>query len=371
MKKLSVLQICTNSGRAGAPKHVTSLARTLKSDVNFTYIFGEYASIAADLRAQHETVFIVNGLKSSISPFRDIFVFYELVKLIKLTKPDLVHCHSTKAGLLGRLAARWCGIPSVYTVHGWGWRGMKFPNNFLVVISEFFARLINIKSFFIFVDPVSLSAAKYFLIPLHQKELILNGTEDSALGLFEFKRVNPNVLTLGMAARVDRAKDHDTLFDSLCKIEFDFRLFLCGAGTDSDVFKEYVELNFSNIFDKIVFLGELSDIESFYRSIDVNLLISKFEALPLSLIEGSSFSKPTIATDTGGVSKVVHDGVNGFLIQPGASLELAGRLRDINNDSRLLEFAKNSRVIYEKYFSVDLMANKVLDIYRKISNDAK
>ena len=60
MKKLSVLQICTNSGRAGAPKHVTSLARTLKSDVNFTYIFGEYASIAADLRAQHETVSPVN-----------------------------------------------------------------------------------------------------------------------------------------------------------------------------------------------------------------------------------------------------------------------------------------------------------------------
>lgn len=371
MKKLSILQICTNSGRAGAPKHVTSLTRTLKSDVNFSYIFGEYGAIAADLKAEHKTVSVLSGLKSSISPFRDIIVLRELVKLIKLTQPDVVHCHSTKAGLLGRLAARWCGIPSVYTVHGWGWRGLKFPNSVLVVISELFARIMNINSFYIFVDPVSLSSSKYFLIPRQQKKLILNGIEDTALIHTEFERVTPNVLTLGMAARVDRAKDHETLFKALNMAETDFQLFLCGAGTDSDMFKEYVELNYPKILDKIVFLGEISDIGTFYRSIDVNVLISNYEALPLSLIEGCSFSKPTIATDTGGVSEIVHDGVNGYLVQSGAFQQLADKLSDIDTDSRLSQFAKNSRNIYENTFGVNLMASKVLDVYFKITNEAK
>ena len=122
MEKLNIIFICTNADLAGAPIHVRGLILGLQHRANIQAVFGESGPIVEELKLAGIECHILARMRSKISPINDIISLYQLVRLIQKTTPNLVHLHSAKAGMIGRIACLLTGIPWVYTVHGWGWR---------------------------------------------------------------------------------------------------------------------------------------------------------------------------------------------------------------------------------------------------------
>jgi hypothetical protein len=151
--KLRILLICTNADLAGAPVHTNIICNhlALNDAIDFEVVFGEPGPIVSSLIGNGVVCHILSRLKSKISPINDIILLFQLIFLLRQYKPDLVHLHSSNAGMIGRLACFILGLPSIYTVHGWGWRGFgAFKTKLVFLIEKVLASLKGV--FYIYVS---------------------------------------------------------------------------------------------------------------------------------------------------------------------------------------------------------------------------
>ncbi len=115
---MRILYVITRSELGGAQAVVLTYLQALGTHADIALATGEEGFLADQARALGVPVFILPDLVPQIAPASDCRTAWSLYKLIRQCQPDLVHAHSSKAGLLGRLAARLAGIPSVFTAHG-------------------------------------------------------------------------------------------------------------------------------------------------------------------------------------------------------------------------------------------------------------
>src|SRR5580704_7684488 len=118
-RRLKVLYVITRAEIGGAQTHVRDLLAGFRNTNDSLIAIGEEGFLTEEANTLGVPVHILSGLIRSVSPLNDIRAFWQIVGLIRSSKPDLVHTHSTKAGFLGRLACRFTGTPSVFTAHGW------------------------------------------------------------------------------------------------------------------------------------------------------------------------------------------------------------------------------------------------------------
>ena len=118
---ISVLLVSTNADLAGAPVHVMLLAQGLASHgLNVGVVFGEHGPIRVELERQGISTWVVPTIRSNFNVAQDFQSVMSLRKLIREFDPQIVHAHSSKAGMVTRIAGAACTVPVVYTVHGWG-----------------------------------------------------------------------------------------------------------------------------------------------------------------------------------------------------------------------------------------------------------
>ena len=165
--------------------------------------------------------------------------------------------------------------------------------------------------------------------------------------------------TVAMIARVDRSKDHLYFSTVLRHTKSVEKVVFAGSGTEVCEFKKIFSRHINIEFE---FLGSVSDIQSLLLRANVLCLFSKFEALPISLIEGMSQGLPLIASDVGSVSEIIENGRNGFLSY-GDPIADAKKLDHLIMHGA--EFAINSYQFYLGKFSKDRFDFKV----REILND--
>lgn len=359
---LNVLILCTNSDEAGAPRLVEVLAIGLKKNHKFTLVFGEDGPVSKRLKDDGFDVYIIKSMRTNINPFKDFIALFDLVKIIKLINPDVIHSHSTKAGMIGRIAALLCSKSWIYTVHGWGWRGLFGASKLIVILIEMLLKYIP-KGHYTYVSKDVMSVGANFIGVKESKgSLIYNGV--SFISRSEF--YNKRKIIVMMPARVCNAKDHESLilaFESLN--DPDYELVLCGSGTESNDFmaiaKKIAPLNFGSIR----FLGQRSDISDMFINSDIVVLASFYEALPISIIEAMSFSKPVIATNVGGVSELVFNGINGILVSVGSTAEICSALKLYKDEQTRYQHGSAGFKIYMDNFTDKLM----LDSFNKLYND--
>ncbi len=116
-----VLLVSTNADRAGAPKHIAELiaSDTFRSAFDVTLCVGARGFLTEVCDQYGITVNVVPELQRAVRPLRDYRAYRKIVSLMRELRPALVHAHSSKAGVLARLAADSLAIPSVFTAHGW------------------------------------------------------------------------------------------------------------------------------------------------------------------------------------------------------------------------------------------------------------
>ncbi len=350
-----VIILATNSIEGGAAIHIETLVSRLKDRVEFVIIFGSSGSVLSRLIAKGFNCIVLKELNNSSNLYHDSIALYKLCRIIGIIRPDILHLHTSKAGFIGRIAGFITNTNTVFTVHGWGWRGMsRFKGLLILLIERLLGKLPN-TSYIYVSNSVQREATNLVLINKNKGKTILNGTDD--FGLCDFQKFDK--FTLIMPARVSNAKDHKTLVMAFEKLDFESSLILCGEGTDNPEFIDYIEKFAPNRIKDITFMGSVSNMNELLSKSHVFTLISNFEALPLSIIEAMSASLPVIASKVGGVSELIIENYNGFLVPAGDSDFIVQKINELLIDENRIKMGVRGRETYLNKFSSDQMAKEV------------
>lgn len=273
---------------------------------------------------------ILPRLGREISVWNDALVLWKLWRLFRRERPRIVHTHTAKAGMVGRLAARLAGVPVVvHTFHGHVFRGYfgRAKSRFFVRVERILARFtdrIVVLSERQKDDLVSLGIAppgKFEIVPLgfdlapfleargadFRRELGSSGGDGGG-----------GEALVGIVGRLTAVKDHRMFLRAAVRIVAvrpDVRFVVVGDGELRKKLEAFAAG--LGLGGKVIFTGWRRDMPRVYASLDVVALTSLNEGTPVSLIEAMAAGKPAAATDVGGVADVVEDGVTGFLARAG------------------------------------------------------
>ena len=319
----------------------------------------------------------IPSLLRRISPLHDIRALYDLVGLIKAEKPDVVHTHTSKAGILGRLAAKIARVSTVvHTPHG-----HVFFGHFGPVLSRIFLwveRLIAPLTDRV----VALTAGEskdYADLKLYPREKI--AAIHSGVDVEKFKKVPVGAVekkrSLGLEqkglvvgfigwllpikgpmhllkAMEDVWRDHD-----------DTSVVFIGKGDlDVDLRAEALKISANG---RVNFLGWRSDIDEIMPVFDIFVLPSLNEGMGRVLVEAMAAGKPIVASNVGGIPDLVQHGYNGLLVPPGDEKALAAAIRQLIDDpDKAKIMGQRGRELCHQ-FSVESMVEKIDALYTELS----
>lgn len=359
---MKILLLSTNSDEAGAPRHVEFLFNQLKSEVNFCVVFGSQDAVYQRLKHFYpEQIYHLKGLKSSISPINDLIVCYRFFKFVKRLRPDVIHCHSSKAGLIARIVSAIVDIPVVYTIHGWPWRGFNvIKRNLFIFIEKLMSK--NSLTHYIGVANCVFDEANAVGIHLDKAScsVIHNTVSVAAHHILDsaYELVGDYLV---MPARVCDAKDHKKVAMAFDQSDYHGRLVFAGGGTESLAFQDDIFSSMKYKIDEVVFLGERSDIYSIIRNSSGVVLCSHYETFPLTIVEALAFGKPLVASKVGGNGEIIRHEENGLIAD---SIEdwatCLSKLNDLNFRDLL---SRNARATYMEELSVAAFRDAVIRIY--------
>ena len=362
--QLKVLYIITSGNLGGAQVHLNELISGLSENIKAYVIMGERLWLWDEMTKLNVQLFHLESLVRSISVVDDIKSIFYLTKIINEVRPDLIHCHSSKAGFLGRIAGKICCIPIVFTVHGWAFtEGVSLKKRVVYRMLERMAakwtsKVICVSEYDRQLGLEAMPESGHKLVTIH------NGIRDMAPPQKNNCEKHA-VLRLIMVARFSQPKEQTSLIqavDLLKKQGIRFHLTFVGEGPElvrNQKLAEALQLS-----DDVQFLGSRLDVDKILSCHDIFVLISKWEGLPISILEAMQQGMPVIATNVGGVCEEVSAGETGFLIPPGDLEGLVDCLRELHDNTNLrVKMGISSRERFAQLFTLEAMLVKTLAVY--------
>lgn len=338
MTQVSVAHIVTKLELGGAQQNTLFTVSHLDaSRFHPVLITGEPGLLDQEARALAGVEFYqVPSLVRPIRPWKDLRTLAELTRLLLRLKPTIVHTHSSKAGILGRWAARLAGVPIiVHSIHGYGVTPRQPPaiRRMLIAIerwvgrftTRFFAvseanRQLGIEQGFFSADRCSLVRSGIDL-EAFCKTRVDRGAKKRELGLAAERP------TVGMVAPLKAQKaplDFVRVAALVCQTMQDVQFLFVGDGELREAMEAEVErLGLGQV---VHLLGWRRDIAEIMRCLDVFVLTSLWEGLPRVYLEAFASAVPVVGTRVDGASEVVLDGVNGYLVEPGDVRAMADKV---------------------------------------------
>jgi len=351
-RKINILYVITKLELGGAQKQLLSLVRGLDKERFNPYILTAYDGLLVDAAKDIPGLKLIRCrfLERPIRLIKDILALFFIYGFIKNNNIDIVHTHSSKAGILGRLAAKASGVRTIiHTVHGWSFHDYQsgityYFYLFLEKLCAYFSSAIVVVSQWDKRQAARQLAGRqdrYKLIRYTiNYEEFRNKTEASQarkeFGLSEAD------LVIGMVACFKPQKSPLDFIKLAGAIKKDFpnaKFILVGDGILRK--KVCALINKLNLKEQIILTGWRNDIASILSCLDVFVLTSLWEGLPIAVLEAMAAGLPVVATDTGGISEVVLHGKTGYLVKPRDVQALQDRLSELLMKPYLRkEFAK-------------------------------
>ena len=319
-----------------------------------------------------------NNLVQPLHPLKDLMALMNLICFLKKNPYHIVHTHNSKAGFLGRLAAKLAGTTVIiHTVHGFAFHDQEpLYRQILFRSLERLASRWCDKMIFIS-QPLIDWALRERIVG---KEKILRVYSGIELDLFrpvtgERKnrirkkwKLKRNDAVIGIVSKLWDGKGHAVLinaFKELKKEIKDARLVIVGEGYLYDELLRMVDMHC--LKDSVLFTGFQMDVSEIISTFDVAVLPSFFEGMGRVLLEAMAMEKPVVASRVGGIPDLLEHGINGFLVRPGNVEELTEALKKILTDKGLAEsMGKQGRKRIKEQFSADVMAQSVEKLYREL-----
>lgn len=349
----------------GAQVHVRDLAAAVKAQGHSpTVITSGSGPFIEALRAQGVPTVILRHLSVPIGPLRDMRALHEIRATLTALGPDLLTTHSSKAGILGRLAGRSLGIPVLYTAHGWAFtpgipsfqaavyrqiERMAGPlSSKIITVSEFDRRL----------------ALDARIVGPERVVTVHNGIPDVAPTLRADPRRTPPRLV--MVARFEAQKDHPTLLRALAGLQqHSWQLDLIGNGPLMGEMESLAST--LGIGGRVRFLGQRMDVDQILAEAQVSLLVSNWEGFPLSILEAMRAGLPVVASSVGGIEESIRDGETGFLVpRRGVELLQASLARLLTDPELRVRLGAHGRARYEQHFTLSHSVAKTLAVYEDV-----
>ncbi|MBR9870838.1 MAG: glycosyltransferase family 4 protein [Gammaproteobacteria bacterium] len=366
MELSSVVYVITRSDVVGgASAHVLDLAEAVQSKGHRVAIVVGGSGVVADIaRSRGLQCLCVPELVRDISISEDIRCIFVLRALLQKLKPDLVHLHSAKAGILGRIAAKSLGLRCVYTAHGWPFtEGISVGKRKLYRIIEKFMAYLSDEVIAVsdYDRRIALDAG---VVKDKKLTVVHNGVKNCA-----YDPCNENLaflpVRLVMVARFEEPKDQEQVISALQKLKhLHWTMEFIGDGPGRVNAEEKVRS--LGLVDKIVFSGARDDVPQRLAQADAFVLASRWEGFPLVILEAMRAELPVVASDVGGVSESVKHGVTGILVPRGDQESMAVALELlITQPDRRKAMGLRGRAEFEKNFTLEAMLEKTLKVYQR------
>lgn len=359
---LRILYLITRAEHGGAQVHVLELLRGISHRFEVHLGVGEEGFLTEEARWLGVKVHLIPNLVQPLNPSKDLKALWEIRRLIRSLRPRLVHLHSSKAGLLGRLAAVLVGTPAIFTAHGWAFTdGVSWKRKALAVPSEWLAARLGGRIITVSQNDYDL-ALRYRVASRQQMTVVHNGIPDVPY------RARPEAepVRIVMVARFTPPKDHVLLLRALAGLkELAWELELIGDGPLLG--RVRAEAERLGLLKRVRFLGARRDVAERLSKAQVFVLASNWEGLPLSILEAMRAGLPVVASDVGGVREAVIEGETAFLVPRGDKAALRSRLQQlITNASLRVEMGQAGRKRFEERFTFEFMLEKTLEVYETV-----
>lgn len=351
----------------GAQIHVRDLSLWLRENGHEPIVVtGACGPICKSLVDAGVQVVEARHLVRPIQPLKDLHAFRAIMSILRECSPALVSCHSSKAGILGRIAARAIGIPAVFTAHGWAFtegipelqrlayktieRLCAPLSDHIVTVCRYDRQLAVTAGIAPASRITTIHNGMPWLPPVHRTARKL----DSA-----------RPIRIGMVARFDSQKDHETLLRALARLRNKaWRLQLIGGGDASKVDRLAADLD---LRDRIEFVGESPNVPGLLANLDIFCLISRWEGFPRSILEAMRASLPVVASDVAGVRESVEDSLTGYVVPVGDDRLLAKSLGELIDLPGLrIAMGNRGRTRFESRFTLEHMLRPTLSLYQAV-----
>jgi len=340
---------------------------------------GPEGSLESELDRLPDVLTRVPELVRLIHPLKDWLALRQLEKILRQQKPDIVHTHSGKAGILGRLAARRAGVPVIiHHIHGPSFGPFQGSlANWIFTAAERYAAGVTTH----FVCSAQAMTRLYLAAGIGRPEMytrifsgfpvepFLNATNDPALRA-QFG-LNENHFVIGKIARLFKLKGHADLLAAFQKIlpqTPHARLLLVGDGALRNEIENQVRA--LGLHDQVIFTGLVppGEVPRYVGIMDCVAHLSSREALSRALPQALAAGKPVVAYDFDGADEVCFEGETGFLVRTGDISTVAQRLLQLANDAPLRErLGRRGQQFVRENFAVEQMVDNLYALYLKLA----
>jgi len=381
MKRTKVILFAISAG--GVKKHILDLAAGLdRSQFELIGVFPDqqlldtvvglaafkYSELFKDLGLRYHVLEIPRRINITA----EIQGFIGLVRILRRERPEVLHCHSSLAGAIGRVAGFVCRVPRIiYTPHlmYYGWQSGLRRRLFLFLEKA----LCPLTDRVILVSPTEYNEAITTFGSPRRFVMIRNGVDTEAcrrhrvdrnkvLGRIGLKQKSLIVLSV---TRLDSQKDIWTLLRAVERLPTDlpaYRILIAGDGPQTHACRRYIADK--GLGERVKLLGWRDDVLDLIAACDIMVLSSYREGMPYGVLEGSAMGKPQIGSNVQGIQDGIVHARTGWLFGAGDHVALAGYLVKLLKNRSLRErFGKNGCRFMAEQFSLTDMLTRTKDVY--------
>jgi len=366
---IHVVHVVTRTNIGGPSVILDGLLADSSGEVRYTIVRGETDESEGDYFAHlsDDPRFVtVAGLGRSISPLSDVMAFTRLISTLRKLSPDVVHTHMAKAGVVGRLAAWVARVPvRIHTYHGHLLYGYFSPwRTRLVVLIERVLRLFTTHAIVVgsavrddLIRARIVSDARSTMIPPGIPRTTLDVPADRC-------GASTGALLVGFIGRLTSIKRPDRFVEmarAIASGRTDVELLIVGDGPLGDEIRSAAQS-----IPLVHCVGWRRDIAPILAALDVLVMCSDNEGIPLTLIEASLHGVPTVTTDVGSVRDVVDDGRTGLVTERSSDALFAAVTRLVDDQELRSRLGQAGRELASRTFDVETAQRRHRELYRRL-----
>jgi glycosyltransferase involved in cell wall biosynthesis len=384
-----------NRFNVGGPVYnATYLTKYLNTDLYETLLIGGKPE-----KHEQSADYILNDLKVSfrqlkfmrraISPLFDLISLIQIIIIIYKYKPNIIHTHAAKSGLLGRLASLFYykNVKVVHTYHGNVFEGYfsNFKNRILLFIERFLAKkstkiiaISKLQAHDLIFKYKICKKEKIEIVPLgFDLYRFTENTNSKREKLRKEFNLNKTTILITIVGRVVPIKNHQLFIDVInyCKHRSTRKIkaLVVGDGSETEKIIDYVinnKLSYSykdvNKECDVLFTSWRSDIDSILAASDIICLTSLNEGTPVSIIESMASETASISTNVGGVSDIIENNISGIVSSKEVNDYGENLLKMIEDENLRLKLAKNGKSISLENYNYNKLVFNIESLYQKI-----
>jgi len=385
-RAVRVLHVITRLDRGGSAENtLLTVARMDSGRFHTTLAFGATRgerSPTEALARERDVCFVeIPHLVRPIRPLRDGLALWSLWRLVRRGGFDIVHTHTSKAGILGRVAAWLARVPIiVHTPHGhvfYGYHGPAMSRVF-IWLERWAARLTDRIIALTAADAedhvrLGVAGAEHFAV-------IHSGVDFSSSGRIPTSReeiraelgLEAGVLVIGTLGRLTAIKGHTDLLRAFVEVRRqlgDARLVVVGDGEERGALTGLSEE--LGLGEHVRFAGWHDDVFGALSALDIFAFPSLNEGMGKALVEAMYMGLPCVATRVGGIPEIIEDEENGLLVPPQRPDLLAASLLRVADDPDLASRLGSAAARRARAYSVERMIEDIEALYEELLNQSK